>query len=188
MFLIVPAASVAECAPDDRTIALVPSHAFGDGRHESTQMCLQALAVFAPRRSFRMLDVGSGSGILSIAAAKLGGEAVGVEIDRAANVIAAENARLSGVAKRVAFGTAWPNETFDVVIANILRGVLVTLADEIVRRRAPGGTLVLSGLVSTDVPELIASYAPRLQGRRPEIFERGAWRTLVWRASDHCLH
>lgn len=167
--------------PDDRTIALAPSSAFGDGRHETTQMCLQALAVFAPREPFRMLDVGSGSGILSIGAAKLGGVAVGVEIDAGANAVARENARRSGVADRVTFDTSWPGDRYDVVVANILRLVLLALADDIVGRLAPAGMLVLAGLVSTDVPEIIACYAPRLDGRRPEIFERAAWRTLVWR-------
>lgn len=170
-----------EGEPDARTIVLTPSPAFGDGRHETTRMCLQALAVFAPRDRFRMLDVGSGSGILSIAAAKLGGEAVGVEIDAEANEVAAENARRSGVADRVTFGHAWPNGRFEVVVANILRAVLVDLADDIVLRLAPGGLLILSGLVSTDVPETVARYASLLEGRRPEIFERGPWRTLVWR-------
>jgi ribosomal protein L11 methyltransferase len=71
----------------------------------------------------------------------------------------------------------------EVVVANILRGVLLALADEIVVRLAAGGLLILSGLVSTDVPEMVARYAPRLERRRPEIFERGAWCTLVWRAA-----
>jgi ribosomal protein L11 methyltransferase len=170
-------------APDDRTIVLAPSGAFGDGRHESTRMCVQALAAFAPRAPFRMLDVGSGTGILSIAAAKLGGEAVGVEIDEVANAVAAENARLSDVADRVVFGTAWPDGAFDVVVANILREVLALLADDVVRRLAPSGMLVLSGLVSTDVPAIVARYAPPLGRRRPDVFERGPWRTLVWRTS-----
>lgn len=166
---------------DERTIVLGPSHAFGDGRHESTRMCLQALAAFAPRSGFRLLDVGSGTGILSIAAAKLGGEAIGVDIDAAAIAIAAESARRSGVEARVRFATAWPDGTFDIVVANILRDVLAELAPLIVARLAPMGTLILSGLVSTDVPEMVARYAPLLAGRRPEIFERDAWRTLVWR-------
>lgn len=166
---------------DARTIVLAESAAFGDGRHESTRMCLQALAVFAPRQPFSMLDVGSGSGILSIAAAKLGGRAVGVEIDPAANAVAAENARLSDVADRVTFGVSWPEGTFEVVVANILRSILLQLSPEITRRLAAGGVLVLSGLVSTDVPEIIARYGVLLHGRRPEIFERGSWRTLVYR-------
>ncbi|WP_437953046.1 50S ribosomal protein L11 methyltransferase [Sorangium sp. So ce296] len=166
---------------DERTIVLGPSHAFGDGRHESTRMCLQALAAFAPRGGFRLLDVGSGTGILSIAAAKLGGEAIGVDIDAAAIAISAENARRSAVEARVRFATTWPDGSFDIVVANILRDVLTELAPLIAARLAPLGTLILSGLVSTDVPEIVARYAPLLAGRRPEIFERGAWRTLVWR-------
>lgn len=166
---------------DARTIALLPSQAFGDGRHETTRMCLQALAVFAPRERFRMLDVGSGTGILSIAAAKLGGDAHGVEIDEAANEVALANARASGAADHVRFGTTWPEGPHEVVAANILRSVLLALADAIVARVAVGGVLVLSGLVSTDLPEMIARYAPALGGARPEIFERGVWRALVWR-------
>ncbi|WP_437878478.1 50S ribosomal protein L11 methyltransferase [Sorangium sp. So ce513] len=166
---------------DERTIVLGPGHAFGDGRHPSTRMCLQAIAAFAPRGGFRLLDVGSGTGILSIGAAKLGGEAIGVDIDAAAVAIAEENARRSAVEARVRFATTWPDGAFDVVVANILREVLTALAAPIVARLAPSGTLVLSGLVSTDVPEIVARYAPLLAGRRPEIFERDAWRTLVWR-------
>jgi ribosomal protein L11 methyltransferase len=170
-----------EAEADERTIVLGPSHAFGDGRHESTRMCLQALAAFAPRGGFRLLDVGSGTGILSIAAAKLGGEAIGVDIDAAALAIAAESARRSAVGARVRFATTWPEGSFEFVVANILRDVLTELAPLIAARLAPLGTLILSGLVSTDVPEIVARYAPLLAGQRPEIFERGAWRTLVWR-------
>ncbi|WP_438007408.1 50S ribosomal protein L11 methyltransferase [Sorangium sp. So ce321] len=166
---------------DERTIVLGPGRAFGDGRHQSTRMCLQALASFAPRGGFRLLDVGSGTGILSIGAAKLGGEAIGVDIDAAAIAIAQDNARRSAVEARVRFTTAWPDGTFDIVVANILREVLTALAPDIVARLAPSGSLILSGLVSTDVPEIVARYAPLLAGRRPEIFERDAWRTLVWR-------
>ncbi|WP_437834272.1 50S ribosomal protein L11 methyltransferase [Sorangium sp. So ce1153] len=172
---------------DARTIVLGPGRAFGDGRHPSTRMCLQALASFAPRGGFRLLDVGSGTGILSIGAAKLGGEAIGVDIDAAAIAIAQDNARRSAVEARVRFATAWPEGTFDIVVANILREVLTALAPGIAARLAPSGTLILSGLVSTDVPEIVARYAPLLSGRRPEIFERDAWRTLVWRlTADPC--
>ncbi|WP_437691394.1 50S ribosomal protein L11 methyltransferase [Sorangium sp. So ce176] len=168
---------------DERTIVLGPGHAFGDGRHESTRMCLQALASFAPRGGFRLLDVGSGTGILSIGAAKLGGEAIGIDIDAAAIAIAEDNARRSAVEAHVSFATTWPGGRFDIVVANILRDVLTALAPLIVDRLAPQGMLILSGLVSTDVPEIVARYAPLLAGRRPEVFERDAWRALVWRAA-----
>lgn len=124
-----------------------------------------------------MLDVGSGTGILSIAAAMLGGTAVGVEIDEAANEAARQNARLNGFDIR--FQTTWPEGTFDVVVANILRDILLELAPAITSRAR--GLLVLSGLVSTDVPAIVARYSPLRGDRRPEIFEREAWRTLVWR-------
>lgn len=170
---------------DATTLVVRPSHAFGRD-HESTEMCLQALAAFAPPAPFRMLDVGSGTGVLSIAAARLGGEAVGIDIDEAANVEAEANARLNDVADRVSFGTTWPEPSkratgasFDVVIANILCEVLLTLAPDVIAHTR--GLLVLSGLVSTDVPAILAAYVPKLGGRRPEIFERGRWRALVWR-------
>lgn len=166
---------------DERTIVLAPSRAFGDGTHETTRMCLQALAAFAPRRAFRMLDVGSGTGILSIGAAKLGGRAVGVEIDEAANRAARHNASLNELS--LPFTTEWPaeNERFDVVVANILRDVLLALAPAIAARVARPGVLVLSGLVMTDVPAITARYGPLLEHRRPEVFERDPWRALVWR-------
>jgi ribosomal protein L11 methyltransferase len=169
--------------PDARTLLITRSSAFGDGEHESTRMCLQALAAFQPRAPFRLLDVGSGSGILSIAAAKLGGTAVGIEIDREANVVARENARRNGVLACVTFGEAWPDDRYEVVVANILRDVLLELAPKIVAGVRAPGLLVLSGLVSTDVPEVIGRYAPLWDGPRPEVFERGPWRALVFRGS-----
>jgi len=166
---------------DTRTIVLHPSAAFGDGTHESTRMCLQALAAFAPRGGFTLLDVGSGTGILSIGAAKLGGTAAGVDVDPEANRVAGENAAASGVAEAVSFSTAWPEGAFEVVVANILREVLVDLAAPITARLAEGGLLVLAGLVSTDVPAITARYAALLAAERPEVFERDPWRCLVWR-------
>lgn len=172
---------------DGVVIVLRDGSAFGDGRHETTQLCLQAVAAFAPRtrQDWRMLDFGSGTGILSIAAAKLGARALGVEIDMDALASARENAALSSVEGRVDFAAALPPEastaTFDVVVANILRGVLVDVARELVACLAPTATLVLSGLVSTDVPEVSARYASLLGGQRPEIYQRGEWRALAWR-------
>ena len=168
-------------ATDPRDIVIGPSGAFGDGRHESTRMCLQAIAAFAPRDPFRMFDVGSGSGILSIGAAKLGGSAVGVEIDDEANTVARAHAIRNGVDDRVRFSLDWPEGVFAVVVANILREPLVGLAPRITAALAPTGTLILAGLVATDMPDITAAYAPLLGGLRPEIFERGVWRSMVWR-------
>lgn len=171
-----------DAEPDGRTIVIAPSRAFGDGTHETTRMCLQALSVFAPRRSHDMLDVGSGSGILSIAAFRLGARTCGVEIDEAANEAARANSRLNGIGA-LRFASDWPvtDVLFDVVVANILRDVLLDLAPAITARLKKDGLLILSGLVSTDVPSIIARYTPMLENRRPEVFERDHWRALVWR-------
>ena len=146
---------------------------------------MQAIGAFAPKppAAWRMLDYGSGTGILSIAAAKLGATVVGIDIDESANASATENAVLNAVADRVEFASRLEGskDSFDVVVANILRRVLFAIADELVEVLATSGTLVLSGLLSTDVPEVSARYASRLQGRRPERYERGEWRALVWR-------
>lgn len=171
------------------TIELAESRAFGDGSHETTRVCLQAVRALAPRdASWRMLDFGSGTGVLGIAAAKLGArEAIGIEIDEDALAIAPENARLNGVDGRVAFARSLDDArgTFELVAANILAGVLVAFARPLVERLAgqgTTGTLILSGLVATDVPVIVATYAPLLRERRPEIYERGEWRALVWRS------
>lgn len=163
-------------------IVLVPSTAFGDGRHPSTCMCLQAVRAFAPTTPFRMLDVGSGTGVLAILAVKRGAtSAIGVEIDAESNRVAHTNAANNGVADRVTFGSVWPDGRFDLVVGNIRRRELLELRDAILARVAAGGTLVLSGLLSTDVPSLVAAYAPRLADARPEIFTIEEWRTLAWR-------
>ncbi len=171
--------TVAPPVPDARTIVVTPGRAFGDGHHETTQLCVQAVGALGPRdRPWTFLDWGSGSGILSIAAVKLGATAIGIDIDDDANVAAARNALLSGVT--ATFGRDPVPGTFDLVVANILRDVLLALAEAIVAN--VGGTLVLSGLVGTDVPAITARYAPLLAGRRPEVYERGSWRALVWRS------
>jgi ribosomal protein L11 methyltransferase len=172
---------------DGIPILLQPGPGFGTGAHETTQLCLQAIAYFAPRgeSGFRMLDFGSGSGILSIGAARLGATVAGIEIDELALAHAEENARLNGVSDRIQNGRTLEDAPglFAMIVANILRQVLLNFAPAIVARLAPGGTLVLSGLVSTDVPDVIARYAPLLGRKRPEIYQRGDWRALVWGAA-----
>ena len=165
-------------------VALAPGPGFGTGAHETTQLCLQAIHALHPRaRPWRLLDFGSGSGILSIAGAKLGAQVQAIEIDELAIEHARVNAELNGVESQVRFGTALEEASglFELVVANILLPVLTRAAPELVARRAPSGALVLSGLVGTDVPAAIASYSPLVGGGRPEIYERGDWRALVFR-------
>jgi len=165
-------------------ILIGPGPGFGDGTHPTTQLCLQAITALAPSgRPFRMLDFGSGSGILSIHAARLAGEGDAIEIDPGAIEHARRNALANHVDTRIRHAQALDAAPgpFDLVVANILRGVLLDFAAALVARLAAGGTLVLSGLISTDVPETTACYVPRLGGARPEVYERGEWRALVWR-------
>jgi ribosomal protein L11 methyltransferase len=136
-------------------LRLAEGPGFGDGRHPTSQLCLQAIAALAPRgRPWRLLDFGSGSGILSIAGALLGATVDAVEIDSGAIDHAERNLRANGVGARVRQRTtlgvaAGP---FDLIVANILRAVIVAFAEDLVAVRAPGGTLVLSGLVSPMSP------------------------------------
>ena len=179
-------------------IVILPGPGFGSGAHETTQMCLLAVRAFAPRgRAWRLLDFGCGSGILSIAGVKLGGASVAVEIDLAAQAHARANAGANRAGDRIEILTTLDQVpgVFDIVVANVLRDVLIASAGDLVRRLAPAGTLVLSGLVSTDVPAMIAHYSSHFggargasrcspivrEGRRPDIYERGEWRALVWR-------
>lgn len=170
-------------------IRLGPGRGFGDGTHPTTALCLQALSALAPRgTSFRLLDFGSGSGILGIAAAAhLGALVDAVEIDPLAIEHAARNFELNGVRGRVRQLTSLParGAQYDFVVANILRSVLVANARELVAELAPTGVLVLSGLVSTDVPEVKAVFSAQLNGRRAEVYERDAWRALVFRDREH---
>ncbi len=179
---ILPPDAVAR--PEAIAIRITSGPGFGDGRHPTTQLCLQAVAALAPAgRAWRFLDFGSGSGILSIAAAHLGAAVDAVEIERLAIDHAAQNFHANGVAARVRQRRDLTLATgpFDLIVANILRSVLLDFATALVERRAPGGALVLSGLVSTDVPELTARYAPLFGGARPEVYERDDWRALLWR-------
>jgi ribosomal protein L11 methyltransferase len=131
-----------------------------------------------------MLDFGSGSGILAIAAAKLGAQVRAIEIDQRALEHAHANACLNCVSDRITLGHVLEpaDQTFELVVANILRRVLLEQAPGLAARVAHGGALVLSGLLSTDVPEVSVRYASLFGGRRPEIYERDGWRALAWRA------
>ncbi|HTQ47378.1 MAG TPA: 50S ribosomal protein L11 methyltransferase [Polyangiaceae bacterium] len=183
--LPVGAAADAEAIP----IWLESGTGFGDGSHPTTQLCLQGIAALAPRgRAWRLLDVGSGSGILSIAGARLGASVDAVEIDPRAIEHAERCYRANGVQDRVrSFSSlAAVRGSFDLVVANVWRAALLSLCEEVVPLRGSGGSILLSGLVSTDVPEVSVRYSRLLGDQRPEVYERDEWRALVWRSS-HAL-
>jgi ribosomal protein L11 methyltransferase len=136
---------------DQVVIDLDPGMAFGTGLHPTTRLCLQALEDRAERGPLgRVLDVGCGSGILSIAAVKLGGtRALGLDIDPVAIEATLANARHNRVGKRVRAreGSIPSGEgPFDTVLANLIAGVLIEIAAELAAELAPGGTMIGSGI------------------------------------------
>jgi ribosomal protein L11 methyltransferase len=162
------------------------SEAFGTGHHGTTWGCLMALeGKLRERRVERVLDVGAGSGVLAIAAAKCGAEALAIEIDHRAAAIAEINAKQNKVANRMRViagdGARYiAGKQFDLVFANILMRPLIKLAPKLTRVVEPGGTLILSGLLRTQAPLVREAYANRgliLERQIP----REAWMTLVWR-------
>ena len=149
-------------APDPQAINLIldPGMAFGTGSHPTTRLCLEWLErTVTP--SVAILDYGCGSGILAIAAAKLGaGEVLGVDIDAQAVSAARSNAERNDVAARFDDSAKNIEGQFDIVVANILSNPLKALAPAICSHVRTGGQLALSGILVEQTDDLIASYAP----------------------------
>jgi len=159
-------------------IRLDPGQAFGTGSHPTTRLCLQWLSANQPKG--RVLDYGCGSGILAIAARLLGArEVIGVDLDPAAVLTAEQNAKANHV--EAFFGLPdLPSAQgqFDVVIANILTRPLIALAPLLIARLAPGGQLVLSGILDRQVEEVSQAY----DGLKLQRFgEPGEWACLTGR-------
>ena len=149
-------------APDAAAIniALDPGLAFGTGSHPTTRLCLEWLSeVVAPGTS--VLDYGCGSGILGIAAARLGASPVlGVDIDDKALEAAAHNVDQNAVAMTLRNSHEPIEARFDIVVANILTNPLKLLAPALTARITDGGRIALSGVLETQATEVIAAYAP----------------------------
>ncbi|MBI3329608.1 MAG: 50S ribosomal protein L11 methyltransferase, partial [Nitrospinae bacterium] len=146
-------------ADDEVMLTLNPGRAFGTGLHATTQLCLGVLETIAPAcLGARLLDVGCGSGILSLAGALFGfGEALGVDLDRTAVRVARANAQLNHVSQQVAFATGSlevVSSRFEVIIANILLEPILAMLKALHAVIAPGGTVILSGILSSEVPQL----------------------------------
>ncbi len=144
-------------------IAIDPGRAFGSGSHPSTRLALAALQQL-DLEAATMLDVGTGTGVLAIAAALLGARSVvAVDIDPAAVEIAAGNAQRNGVDDRMEVSGDHAGSVgggpFDVVVANLTAGVLVDLATEVYAPVRPGGFLVLSGLLVDQRAAVLEAYA-----------------------------
>ena len=141
------------------TIALDPGMAFGTGLHPTTQQCLEAVS-YLDLEGLRVLDVGTGSGILAIAAAKRGArEVVGVDIDPLAVRAAKENAEANGVAIDARLGSAADVAgVFDVVLANLVGPVLVHIAPHLRARLRSSGSLVAAGITTEAERDVLAAF------------------------------
>jgi ribosomal protein L11 methyltransferase len=183
--------------PNELAIAIEAAQAFGTGHHGTTQGCLLAIqAVAKSRHIVSALDVGTGSGVLAIALARAGAWVVATEIDTIAAVIARDNAKANGVARRVSVvmmpmppgclpvtGT----DRYDLVVANILMGPLLTLAPAIAQAVAPGGAATLSGLLPEQRVAIVATY--RAAGLRlSRWFVLDGWLTVILRRPHKRAH
>jgi ribosomal protein L11 methyltransferase len=156
-------------APDPKATNLIldPGLAFGTGSHPTTFLCLQWLSEIlcgGQEAPPSVLDYGCGSGILGIAAAKLGAASVlGVDIDDNALIAAADNAINNKVALALRHSKEPLDERFDIVIANILTNPLCVLAPLLAGRIAAGGRIALAGVLAPQADQVIAAYAPWLE-------------------------
>lgn len=142
-----------------QVIRLDPGLAFGTGTHPTTRMCLKWIAQHPPRAK-RVLDYGCGSGILAIGAARYGAKDIdAVDIDPAAVESTVANARANGVSLNAGLPDK-ASGAYDVVLANILAMPLKVLAPLLVSHVAPGGALVLAGILERQAEELKEAYAP----------------------------
>jgi len=180
---VVPSWHEAPTDPNAICLAVDPGLAFGTGSHPTTHLCLLWLEQQSDLQNQSLLDYGCGSGILAIAAAKLGcNPVVGTDIDPQAMVAARSNAEINHTDIRFVLPNAGAPELaaetkYDIVMANILANPLQVLAPALVNKMRPGGKIVLSGVLARQAQEVIATYSQ--------------WLTLsVWKESEGwvCLH
>lgn len=184
--VVQPSWEQAEARPDDLVIDLDPGKAFGTGQHETTRLCLAALEAHL-RPGMRVLDVGTGSGILAIAAVLLGAPHVdAIDIDAEAVEVARANVARNGCADRIALAAGSLNEAWpwaepphaDLVVANISSLAAVALLPACAAALPVGGLWIGSGFIESAAPSIDA--AVRAAGLRPLVTTAEAdWRCLV---------
>ncbi|QOJ28634.1 MAG: 50S ribosomal protein L11 methyltransferase [Ignavibacteriales bacterium] len=175
-----------EYTPEGNELILTidPKMSFGTGEHQTTKLMLLALKKYI-RGGEKVLDAGTGSGILAIGAVKLGAaSAIAFDNDDWCYDNGIENCRLNDVSDKVEIRTCElddiPQTEFDLILANIQKNILVQIADGLTSRIRPGGILLLSGLLGDDVEEVTDLYT-RLGLTRLEVTELQEWRMIALR-------
>ncbi|MGI8919041.1 MAG: 50S ribosomal protein L11 methyltransferase [Pyrinomonadaceae bacterium] len=179
-FVIAPPWSEIDDVRDRIVIRIEPGLAFGTGTHETTRLCLAAIEKYFAGESF--LDVGTGTGILAIAAAKLFAQAriEACDTDAEALAIAVENARLNDVVKRISFRVGSVEESTAsaaVVCANLTADVIVPLLPLLIG--ATCGRLLLSGILETQLADVLTALRAEGITSEPEILQDGEWVAVV---------
>jgi ribosomal protein L11 methyltransferase len=164
-FWIAPVWESSRRAPDGHRLLVVdPGRAFGTGTHETTRLCLRSIEALSPpvAHDARMVDIGTGTGILAVAAALLGWRRpVAVDLDAESIDSARTHAALNSVSLSLVHGdggAALKAHAFDLVLANLTAPLLLERCHEIGRLAAPGATIVLAGLLSSDLGSLVPVY------------------------------
>jgi ribosomal protein L11 methyltransferase len=185
--LIVPTWEEATVLPGDLVVRIDPGMAFGTGGHETTRLCLEMLEAIMdhwPGATPALLDLGTGSGILAMAASLLGcGRILALDIDPDAVIVAEENLALNNLSTQVECGTT-PleslHEGFDIILANILAEELVRLAPALTARLNPGGALILSGILAEKETLVSSGFSSQ-----PLLYDKtaqdGEWVAMLYR-------
>jgi len=179
-FIVAPSWTEIRLTPDRLVVRIEPGMAFGTGTHETTRLCLQALEKHFVGDSF--LDVGTGTGILAIAAAKIRPTAriIAVDTDPQAIVVACENAALNGVAEQIQLSVGTVDNTTtsaDFVCANLTADVIVQILPQLIG--ATCGRLVLSGILIDQIDLVRARLVECGLDSEPEIWEDGEWAAII---------
>lgn len=171
----------------DAALWLDPGMAFGTGNHETTRLCCERLVAFAEARGTdgRVIDAGCGSGILALSAARLGFRGVrGFDNDPEAVAVSIGNAAINGLAGDVVFTvddleSGLAGREADLVVANIQADVLARFAERLVDTVAPGGMLVLGGILSVEIDTVRDAFAAAAPGWAQESRTLGEWSDLL---------
>jgi ribosomal protein L11 methyltransferase len=183
-FEIVPEWEAGALAGKEDVLVVDPGRAFGTGTHETTRLCLAAIEALAGKGPLgRVLDVGTGTGLLALAAARRGAaRVVGVDNDPEAIGSAARHAKLNSIELSLVLGDGarpFARGSFDLALANLTAPLLLAQREALAAVVRPGGAVVLSGLLLEDVPDVRAAY----EGMGPAIVSTdGEWASLLVRA------